>query len=166
MEFDIEVYKARTDRLRWDDLDLDHFAAHPLQTGALRCLRYMHDVEYHTVCYLRDLLVGPAHADADITSFLALWVYEEFWHGEALAAVLQAHGEPAGQTRVAAMRRRMPPVSEARLALRPAGAAWATEPALGVVVVAGLLAIGGEPGPPRDPDDAGVERSDGEQVTH
>jgi hypothetical protein len=107
MEFDIEAYKRGTDRLRWDDLDLGRFAAQPLQTGALRCLRYMHDVEYHTVCYLRDLLVGPAHADAEITSFLSFWVYEEFWHGEVLAAVLQAHGEPAGQTRVAAMRRRL-----------------------------------------------------------
>jgi hypothetical protein len=107
MDFAIEAYKSRTDRLHWDDLDLGRFAAQPLQTGALRCLRYMHDVEYHTVCYLRDLLVGPAHADAEITSFLSFWVYEEFWHGEVLAAVLQAHGEPAGQTRVAAMRRRL-----------------------------------------------------------
>ncbi|MGH9055309.1 MAG: hypothetical protein ACRDYY_05500 [Acidimicrobiales bacterium] len=107
MEFDIEAYKARTDRLRWDDLELRRFATEPLETGALRCLRYMHDVEYHTVCYLRDLLVSPAHADAEITSFLSFWVYEEFWHGEALAAVLEAHREPAGQARVAAMRRRL-----------------------------------------------------------
>lgn len=67
----------------------------------------MHDVEYHTICYLRDLLVSPAHSDPEITSFLSFWVFEEFWHGEALAAVLSAHGEPAGQTRVANMRRRL-----------------------------------------------------------
>lgn len=67
----------------------------------------MHDVEYHTVCYLRDLLVSPAHGDPEITSFLSFWVFEEFWHGEALAAVLSAHGEPAGQARVATMRRRL-----------------------------------------------------------
>jgi hypothetical protein len=107
MEFDIQAYKRGTDRLHWDDLDLGRFAAHPLPSEAMRCLRYMHDVEYHTVCYLRDLLVGPAHADAEITSFLSFWVYEEFWHGEALAAVLQAHGEPAGEARVTAMRRRL-----------------------------------------------------------
>lgn len=107
MHFDIEDYKSRTGRLRFDDLDLDHFRSEPLDPGALRCLRYMHDVEYHTVCYLRDLLVSPAHSDAEITSFLSFWVFEEFWHGEALAAVLAAHGEPAGQTRVTNMRRRL-----------------------------------------------------------
>ena len=50
---------------------------------------------------------GPAHSDPEITSFLSFWVFEEFWHGEALAAVLAAHGEPAGQSRVASMRRRL-----------------------------------------------------------
>ena len=107
MEFDIDAYKRRTDRLRWDDLDIAGFGRHPMDRGALRCVRYMHDVEYHTVCYLRDLLVGPAHADPGITSFLSFWVYEEFWHGEALAAVLAAHGEPSGEQRVASMRRRL-----------------------------------------------------------
>ncbi len=107
MEFDIASYKARTDRLRWDDLDMGRFRTHRLSEGALRCLRFMHDVEYHTVCYLRDLLVGPAHSDPEVTSFLSFWVYEEFWHGEAIASVLAAHGEPAGQDRVATMRRRL-----------------------------------------------------------
>ena len=107
MGFDIEDYKHRTGRLRFDDLDFDSFAITPLRPDVLRCLRYMHDVEYHTVCYLRDLLVSPAHRDAEITSFLSFWVFEEFWHGEALAAVLSAHGEPAGQARVTNMRRRL-----------------------------------------------------------
>ena len=26
-------------------------------------IEYMHDVELHTICYLRDLLVTPAHND-------------------------------------------------------------------------------------------------------
>jgi hypothetical protein len=64
----------------------------------------MHDVEYHTICYLRDLLLTPAHADPEVTAFLSLWVYEEFWHGEALAAVLDAHGEAHGVERVAKVR--------------------------------------------------------------
>ena len=107
MEFDIEDYKNRTGRLQWADLDLGSFISSPLSPDALRCLRYMHDVEYHTVCYLRDLLVSPAHTDPEITSFLSFWVFEEFWHGEALASVLAAHGEPSGQTRVASMRHRL-----------------------------------------------------------
>ncbi len=46
----------------------------------------MHDVEHHTVCYLRDLLLTPAHQDPEITSFLSCWVFEEMWHGEAIGA--------------------------------------------------------------------------------
>ncbi|MBV8464077.1 MAG: hypothetical protein JO368_12330 [Acidimicrobiales bacterium] len=107
MEFDIEAYKRRTDRLRWDDLDIDSFASDRLPEPALRCLRYMHDIEYHTACYLRDLLVGPAHTDPEVTAFLSFWLFEEFWHGEALAAVLSAHGEESGERRVAALRRRL-----------------------------------------------------------
>ena len=45
----------------------------------------MSDVESYTVCYLRDLLVTPSHNDPDITTFLTMWNYEEYWHGEALA---------------------------------------------------------------------------------
>lgn len=107
MEFDIEAYLARSDRLRWEDIDLNDFGEAPLDEASLRCLRYMHDVEFHTVCYLRDLLVGPSHADPDVTSFLSCWAFEELWHGEAIAAVLAAHGEVSGRTRVESMRRRL-----------------------------------------------------------
>ncbi len=62
MRFDID-YRQRTDRLRWDDLDLAVFAADPLDDDTLRAIEHMHDVEHHTICYLRDLLVAPAHAD-------------------------------------------------------------------------------------------------------
>lgn len=40
----------------------------------------MHDIENHTICYLRDLLVTNAHADPIITTFLTKWNYEEPWH--------------------------------------------------------------------------------------
>jgi hypothetical protein len=66
----------------------------------------MHDVELHTVCYLRDLLVTRAHQDPDITTFLTFWAYEEFWHGEAIGGVLAAHGETAGRPRMLATRAR------------------------------------------------------------
>jgi hypothetical protein len=42
-----------------------------------------------------------------VTAFLTLWNFEEHWHGEALAEVLRAHGEPGGSPRVAAMRQRL-----------------------------------------------------------
>ena len=106
MRVDVDQLARRSRRVEVDDLDLDAFTERPLEAGALRCLRYMHDVEHHTVCYLRDLLLTEAHRDPEITTFLTVWVYEEHWHGQAIAAVLAAHGEGAGGTRVAASRQR------------------------------------------------------------
>ncbi len=107
MDFAIDDYKQRTGRLQTDDLDFGVFSRQPLDSRTLRCLRYMHDVEFHTVCYLRDLLLTPAHHDPEITTFLTFWNFEEFWHGEALGKVLKAHGEPAGDVRVARVRERL-----------------------------------------------------------
>jgi hypothetical protein len=103
---DLDRYKTHTARLDTSDVDLSAFVRHPLPADALRCLRYMHDVENHTVCYLRDLLVTAAHKDPSITSFLTFWNFEEYWHGEAIASVLRAHGEPTAD-RIAGMRRRL-----------------------------------------------------------
>ena len=105
MGFDLADYKARTGRLDAAGIDFDAFADQPLRPEPLRCLRYMHDVEFHTVCYLRDLLLTPAHKDPDVTAFLSFWVYEEYWHGDAIARVLSVHGETAGESRVGPMRR-------------------------------------------------------------
>jgi hypothetical protein len=112
---DLDSYKRVTARLVYDDLDLEAFRTRPLGPDDLRCLRYMHDVEHHTTCYLRDLLNTRAHTDPEITTFLTMWNYEELWHGEALGAVLAAHGETAGAPRVAKMRRRL----GSRMAMSP-----------------------------------------------
>jgi len=107
MRFSIDDYQRMVRPVAVDDLDLEHaFVDRPLTEPILRCLRYMHDIELHTVCYLRDLLVTPAHRDPEITTFLTMWSYEELWHGDAISRVLRAHGEVAGRPRVEAMRRR------------------------------------------------------------
>ncbi len=108
MTFDTASYQRLSEKLHIEDLDFASFRDHPLSPEALRCLRYMHDVENHTVCYLRDVLVTRAHRDPELTSFLTLWNYEEFWHGEAIAKILEAHDEQAGTTRIAALRQRLP----------------------------------------------------------
>jgi hypothetical protein len=108
MTFDIDQYRHLSAKLAMDDIDFDAFKERPLAPNVLRCLRYMHDVENHTVCYLRDVLVTPAHRDPDVTTFLTFWNYEEYWHGEAIARVLAAHHEDAGSERIAALRRRLP----------------------------------------------------------
>ena len=108
MSFDAATYQRQSTRLEIEDIDFGTFRSQPLQADALRCLRYMHDVESHTVCYLRDVLVTRVHRDPDITSFLTMWNYEEFWHGDAIGKVLAAHDESAGPTRIAALRQRLP----------------------------------------------------------
>ena len=107
MKFDIDQYLRVVGKLDDDGIDDGAFVADPLDEPTLRCLRYMHDVEFHTTCYLRDLLVTSAHDDPEVTAFLSMWAYEEFWHGESIARVLRAHGEPAGRDRVVATRRRV-----------------------------------------------------------
>jgi hypothetical protein len=108
MTFDIDTYRNHSEKLDFEDIDFDSFRAQPLSPEALRCLRYMHDVENHTVCYLRDVLVTRAHRDPEVTTFLTLWNYEEFWHGEAIARILAAHDELAGTGRIAALRNKLP----------------------------------------------------------
>jgi hypothetical protein len=90
--FDIDNYTRTSKGVRWEDLPFDEFRDNPLPPQTLRSLRYMCDVEYHTVCYLRDMLVTPSHRDPGVTAFMTMWNMEEFWHGEALAAVLAMHG--------------------------------------------------------------------------
>jgi hypothetical protein len=92
MAFDVDKYAATSVAVNWADLDLEKFRDDPLPESSLRTLRYMADVEYHTVCYTRDLLTTPSHKDGDMTSFMTMWNREEFWHGEALAYVLGIHG--------------------------------------------------------------------------
>jgi hypothetical protein len=108
MSFDMTTYQRLSEKLETKDIDFDAFRQRPLNPEALRCLRYMHDVENHTVCYLRDVLVTRAHRDPEVTSFLTLWNYEEFWHGEAIAGILEAHQEDAGSGRISALRQRLP----------------------------------------------------------
>jgi len=63
MRMDIDNYTKRAGRVELDGIDFDDFRAQPLDDDTLRCLGYMHDVERHTVCYLRDRLVTSAHRD-------------------------------------------------------------------------------------------------------
>ncbi|MHB8328519.1 MAG: ferritin-like domain-containing protein [Acidimicrobiales bacterium] len=123
MGTDTATLIRRSARLETAGLDFTAFRERPLDPDSLRCLRYMHDVEGHTMCYLRDVLVTRAHRDPDITAFLAGWSYEEHWHGEAIAQVLDAHGEVSGQRRLAAMRNRLRRRDSLRPVLFSAGSA-------------------------------------------
>ncbi|HSP39523.1 MAG TPA: ferritin-like domain-containing protein [Frankiaceae bacterium] len=107
MSFDLDTYRRTVTPVEIDDIDFGAFESRPLSESALRALRYMHDVESHTVCYLRDLLLTHAHEDPRITTFLTMWNYEEYWHGVAIGRILEAHGEPSEDERVGPMRARL-----------------------------------------------------------
>lgn len=64
---DLATYKRQTARLDTSDLCFSEFQRNPLDPDALRCLRYMHDVENHTVCYPRDLVLTGAHKDPAVS---------------------------------------------------------------------------------------------------
>ncbi|GAA1488679.1 ferritin-like domain-containing protein [Brachybacterium sacelli] len=91
MAFDLDQFAETSVPVKYEDLDFDLFDAQPLDAQTLRSLRYMCDVEYHTSCFLRDLLVTPSHREEVAGGFMTMWNREEFWHGEALAKVLAAH---------------------------------------------------------------------------
>jgi len=57
----------------------------------------MQDIESYTIIYLRSLLATRAVDDPDVATFLACWVYEETFHGLALARFLEAAGSPVGE---------------------------------------------------------------------
>lgn len=67
--FDMTRYQETCGRLDHDDLDLQAaFARRPLPPDLLRrVVRYMHDVEQHMTCYMRNLLNTKAHDDPEIT---------------------------------------------------------------------------------------------------
>ncbi|HLW18036.1 MAG TPA: ferritin-like domain-containing protein [Actinomycetota bacterium] len=90
--FELDRYLRASKKLDLTGIDFDRVSEYPLSRAEIRCLTYMMDIERHTVIYLRDLLSTSASSDPDVTAFLSLWVYEEFWHGEALGAFLRAAG--------------------------------------------------------------------------
>ena len=73
MAFDIDTFAESSTAVAWGDIDLDAFRTDPLPESSLRALRYMCDVEYHTVCYLRDMLVTPSHGDGEVSTFMTMW---------------------------------------------------------------------------------------------
>jgi hypothetical protein len=95
-EFDLDAYVARSRALDLSAFAWDDVPRHHLPLEAVRTLRYMQDIESHTIVYLRALLATRAIDDPQIATFLACWLYEETFHGIALARFLEAAGYPVG----------------------------------------------------------------------
>jgi rubrerythrin len=91
-DFDLESYVSRSGALDVSDIAWDDVRRYPLPAEAIRTLRYMQDIESHTIVYLRSLLATRAIDDPEVATFLACWFYEETSHGRALARFLEAAG--------------------------------------------------------------------------
>jgi len=90
--FDLDAYISRSGAVDLQSIDWDAVPAHPLPAEAVRTLRYMQDIESHTIVYLRTLLDTRAIDDPEVATFLACWIYEETFHGIALARFVRAAG--------------------------------------------------------------------------
>jgi hypothetical protein len=92
IDFDLDRYLRASKKLDLSELPWEDIPKYELTDGDVMCMTYMMDIETHTVIYLRDLLGTRAANDPQITAFLACWVYEELWHGEAFSDFLRAYG--------------------------------------------------------------------------
>jgi len=90
--FDLDAYLSRSRALDLKAIAWEQVPRHPLPQEALRTLRYMQDIEGHTIIYLRSLLDTLAIDDPEVAAFLACWLYEETFHGIALARFVTAAG--------------------------------------------------------------------------
>jgi hypothetical protein len=106
--FDIERFVTLSKGVDTSDLDWDEVARVGVTDDEHRCLRYMADVESHTILYMKDLLVGHTAYDQEVTSFLSCWVYEEFHHGRAIDAFLTAAGRTVPADRFEKVSKRSP----------------------------------------------------------
>jgi len=94
--FDLDAWVARSRAVDLSEIDWAAVPCHPVSSETLRTLRYMQDIESHTIIYTRSLLATRAIDDPEVATFLACWLYEETFHGLALARFLQAAGHPVG----------------------------------------------------------------------
>ena len=92
--FDLDTYVERSRALDLSAIDWAEVPRYPVPPETLRTLRYMQDIESHTIIYLRSLLATRAIDDPEVATFLACWLYEETFHGIALARFLEAAGAP------------------------------------------------------------------------
>jgi hypothetical protein len=100
LDFDIDRYIRNSKKIDISDIDLSQAARYPISDDEVHALTYMCDIESHTIVYLRAILNTCAVEDAQTTSFLSCWAYEEFFHGHTIRQFLDAIGAPVSSTRM------------------------------------------------------------------
>jgi hypothetical protein len=92
--FDLDRFIRTSGRVDLSEVEWERVHEYPLEADEVRLLRYMMDIEAHTVIFMRDLLATHAAFDPNVTAFMSCWNYEEFWHGEAFSRLLGEAGIP------------------------------------------------------------------------
>jgi hypothetical protein len=95
--FDLDAWIARSRAVDVSGIDWSAVPNHPVPAETIRTLRYMQDIEAHTIIYTRALLATRAIDEPEVATFLACWLYEETFHGIAISRFLQAAGHPVGE---------------------------------------------------------------------
>ena len=113
--FDLDTWVARSRAVDLSAIDWAAVPHHPVSAETIRTLRYMQDIESHTIIYTRALLATRAIDEPEVATFLACWLYEETFHGLAIARFLQAAGHPIGERARPRGRESFPQWLEARM---------------------------------------------------
>jgi len=92
IDFDLDKFIRSSGRVDLSEVEWHRAGESPLTPEEVRVLRYMMDIESHTVVFMRDLLATHAANDPDVTAFLCCWNFEELWHGEAFSRLLGEAG--------------------------------------------------------------------------
>lgn len=96
IDFDLDKFIRSSGRVNLSGVEWHRASEPPLTPAEIRVLRYMMDIESHTVVFMRDLLATHAANDPDVTAFLCCWNFEELWHGEAFSRLLGEAGIDVG----------------------------------------------------------------------
>jgi rubrerythrin len=102
---EIQRHLPHSDRISYEDLDWEDARRAGLSADEIFVLTYFSDIESQTIMYMRDILNTQGVLDPEVMSFLTIWNYEEFFHGQALARLLEECGHSLGRDRIAQVRR-------------------------------------------------------------
>lgn len=103
---DVNRFLDSSGRIPYEDLDWEEARRIGLTDDEVFVLTYFSDIESQTIVYMRDLLNTSGSLDADVIAFLTMWNYEEYFHGRALARLLEACGASLERNRIAEVRQK------------------------------------------------------------
>jgi len=93
--FHIDRLMDTSGRVDLSDVDWDDVPKHPLHPEAVRTLQYFLRTEGSTFFYVKALMRAKATVlEPEFAPFLAVWMYEEEFHGRAFKRFLEAAGIP------------------------------------------------------------------------